>query len=130
MKSQSHSCEANFGPNSSSCSFLQSWFLSGWTDQWSLIVLKLFVPSSAFTHVLWKKLPIPFGVDKTIALPPVANVCCADAHISSTPLIKAASSMINNESASDLPASPELETAFIWEPFLNLRLNLLSILLK
>ena len=70
---------------------------------------------------------MPFGVDKTIALPPVANVCCAEAQISSTPLINAASSITNSERASDLPASPELDTALICEPFLNLNESLLSL---
>ena len=39
--------------------------------------------------------------------------------------MKAASSIINREMASDLPASLAADTAFIWDPFLSRRANLL-----
>ena len=55
----------------------------------------------------------PFGVERTTALPPVASVCCADAHISSILSIKAASSNTNNDNASERPASAAADTAFI-----------------
>ena len=86
----------------------------------------MFSPSSAFTQVLWKKLPEPFGVDSITALPPVAKVCWAEAQISSISLTKAASSITNSDSASDLPASGELDMALICEPFAYLKDNLLS----
>ena len=101
------------GPSNSSCSLRHTSSLSGCTDQCNLIVLNLFSSASALTQVLWKKLPVPFGVDNIIDLPPVASVCCADAHISSILSINAASSNTNNDKASDLPASPAAETAFI-----------------
>ena len=75
--------------------------------------MNLFLPSSDLTQVLWKKLPDPLGVERIIALPPVANVCWAEAHISSISLTKAASSITNKDKASDLPASGELEMALI-----------------
>ena len=48
-----------------------------------------------------------------IALPPVDNVDCADTHISSMLSIKAASSNTNKDSASERPASPLDDVAFI-----------------
>ena len=61
-----------------------------------------------------------------MAVPPVASVCCADAHILSISSIKAASSMIRSESASERAESAAAETALICEPFLNRRESLLS----
>ena len=126
IKSQSHSWAANEGPNNLSCSSLHSCPLSGWTDQCNLIKLKSLVPSSAPIQVLWKKLPTPFGVEITKALPPVASVCCDAPHIVSILSINAASSIINKDKASERPDSSELATALIWEPFLYRNDNLLS----
>ena len=47
------------------------------------------------------------------------------AQMVSTNSIKAASSTNSKDTASDLPASEAAEVAFICEPFLNLRFNLL-----
>jgi hypothetical protein len=69
---------------------------------------------------------VPYGVDIAIHCPPVAKVCWAEAKISSIPSIKAASSSNSNETASERPASPVAPTALIYDPFANLRLNLLS----
>ena len=126
MKSQSHSWAAIFSPNNWSCFARQSFSRSGCKVQCSLIGLNPLVPASAPTHVLWKKFPVPLGVDKTIAPPPVANVCWDEAQISSILSTNAASSIINSDKASDLPASPELDTAFTWDPLEKRNDNLLS----
>ena len=48
----SHSCDANLGPNISSCASLHSWFLSGCTVQCNLIGKnRLLGLVSASTHV-------------------------------------------------------------------------------
>ena len=64
-------------------------------------------------------------MDNAIQPPPVANVCCADAQISAILSIKAASSIIRRDTASDLPASLLADVALICEPFTNLKFNLL-----
>ena len=61
-----------------------------------------------------------------IALPPVDSVDCADTQISSILSINAASSNTKRDSASERPASPAAEVAFIWEPFEYLKDSLLS----
>ena len=71
-------------------------------------------------------MPIPFGVEFIIAVPPVASVCCEDAQIPSISSIKAASSMISSESASERAESAAADTAFICDPFLKRSDNLLS----
>ena len=119
MKSQSHSCAAPFSPRSLVCSSLHCWFLSGCTDQCSSIGFHC-SPACPCNHTLWNQLPTPLGVDSTIAPPPVDNVDCADVQISSTLSIKAASSITNNDNASERPASPAADVAFIWDPFLSL----------
>ena len=85
-----------------------------------------FCSSSAPTHVLWKKLPTPFGVERIIALPPVDKVDWDDIHISSILSINAASSNTNKDSASERPASPAADVALICEPLEYLKDNLLS----
>ena len=80
----------SLSPNSSSCLLLHAWSLSGWTLHGNLNVLNLLSPASAFVHILWKKLPVPLGVDNIIPSPPVDIVCCSDAHNSSAPSTKAA----------------------------------------
>ena len=74
----------------------------------------------------WNQLPTPLGVERAIHWPPVDNVWEAAAQITSILSMKAASSSINNDRASERPLSSPLETALICEPFLYLRDNLLS----
>ena len=61
-----------------------------------------------------------------IVLPPVLIVDCADAQISSMLSMKAASSIIRRERASERAASLAADTAFICEPFLKRSESLLS----
>ena len=87
--------------------------------------MKSFSAASDLAHIWWNQLPIPFGVERTIAPPPVAKVCCADAHVSSMLSIKAASSIIKRDTASERAASGEDDLALIPDPFLSIRDNLL-----
>ena len=60
-----------------------------------------------------------------MAPPPVAKVCCAEAHVSAILSIKAASSIISKDTASERAASALEDLACIFEPLINLNDNLL-----
>ena len=89
--------------------------------------LKLFDLVSACCHILWKKLPTPFGVDSNMALPPVDKVDDAAVQMISASSMNAASSRINKDSASERPASLLLATALICDPLANCNDSLLSV---
>ena len=126
LKSQSHSWAANLGsPNNSSWRFLHSSSLSGWTNQGKRTGKKSFSWDSALTHIWWNQFPVPLGVDNIIAPPPVAKVCWAAPQVSPTLSMKAASSINSKDTASDLAASVLEDFAWILEPFLSFKDNLL-----